>query len=82
MERKLTLIFTDSKTTGDLITKILAFLQLREKCIPTKLGGYRSKKGLPHPLEVLDIFGEKSIFEALRTFMFCIKWVLIEVIDW
>ena len=70
MMRKLTLIFTDSKIAGDVITKILAFLQLREKCILTKLGGYRSKKGLLRPLEVLDISGEKSIFEALKTLCF------------
>ena len=40
------------------------------------------KLGLPHPFEVLDVFGGKSKSKAPRAFKFGTKWVPIEVNNW
>ena len=45
MDRTLTLIFANSLTTQDIITKLSAFLQLSKKRILTKFGGRGSKNG-------------------------------------
>ena len=38
--------------------------------------------GLPHPFEVLDVFGGKSKSKAARAFIFGTKWVPNEVNNW
>ena len=38
--------------------------------------------GLPHPFEVLDVFGRKFKFKAPNAFKFSTKWVPIEVNNW
>ena len=49
MDVWLTLIFTKSETTWDIITKISAFLQLMKKWILSKFGGCSSKIELATP---------------------------------
>ena len=50
MDIWLTLIFTKSETTWDIITKISAFLQLMKKWILSKFGGCSSKIELATPI--------------------------------
>ena len=38
--------------------------------------------GLPHPFEVLNVFGRKSKSNAPKAFKFGTKWVPIEVNNW
>ena len=50
----------------------------RNEFIPN-LEGVAQKIGLPHPFEVLNVFGGKSILLAPRAFMFGEKRVLREM---
>ena len=67
MDGTLTLIFANSLTTQDVMTKISASLQLTKKQILTKFGGCGSKMGRPCPSEVLEVFGGKSKFFGPQT---------------
>ena len=64
MDGALTLIFANSKTTWDFVTKFSAFLQLKKMWILTNLKGVAQNLDPPHPLEVFYIFGGKSKFWA------------------
>ena len=67
MDRTLTLIFAKSKTIWDILTKIKAFLQLREKWILAKFEGCGLKIGPATPIwcfrdfwQEIQIHGTKS----------------------
>ena len=52
----LTLIFTKSLATQNIITKILVFLQLAKKWILTKFGGHSSKNMSTTPITIFRGF--------------------------
>ena len=47
-----------------------------------KIWWHSSKLGLPHPSEILDIFGWNLNFGYLKSSFFCKKWDFIEVNNW
>ena len=68
MDGTLPLIFADSLTTQDIITKISAFLQLTRKWILTKFGGRGSKNVPAMPIRSFRGFWQEiQIFGTLET---------------
>ena len=68
MDGTLPLIFPNSLTTQDIITKISAFLQLTRKWILNKFGGRGSKNGPTMPIRSFRGFWQEiQIFGTLET---------------
>ena len=68
--------FAKSLTIWDSLTKISAYLQLRENEFSPDLEGVAQKLDLPCSFDVLEAFGGKSKSKASRALKFCTKWIL------
>ena len=82
MDGTLTLIFTKSETTRDIMKKISAFLQLRTKLFSPNFEGVSQKKGQPCPFDFLNCFGRKCNSMAPKAFTFTTKRVPLEANNW
>ena len=65
-----------------MLPKFQHVYNLEKNEFSPNLEGVAQKMGLLHPLEVLNVFGRKSKFEAPRAFIFNTKQVSIEVNNW
>ena len=76
------MILLISKTFEVALPKVQHICNLGKYEFSPNLKGVAQTMGLPHPLEVLEIFGRKSKFEAPRVFKFSTRWVFGKVNNW